>query len=45
LAGLGAGIVVGFWVRPRYKLIDKKEEEIKLDEEYFRKWEEKYMKH
>jgi membrane associated rhomboid family serine protease len=45
LAGLGAGIAVGFWLRPRYKVIEKKKEKIKLDKEYFREWEEKYMKH
>jgi len=45
LAGLGAGIVVGFWLRPRYKLAEKKKEKIKLDKEYFREWQEKYMKH
>jgi len=45
LAGLGAGIAVGFWLRPRYKLAEKKKEKIKLDKEYFREWEEEYMKH
>ncbi|MBS3055005.1 MAG: rhomboid family intramembrane serine protease [Candidatus Aenigmarchaeota archaeon] len=45
LAGLGAGIVVGFLIRPRYKVAEKKKEKIKLDEEYFREWEKKYMKH
>jgi hypothetical protein len=45
LAGLAAGIAIGFWVRPKYKLPEKsKEEKVKLDMEYFRKWEEKYIK-
>ena len=43
LAGLGAGIVVGFLIRPRYKVAEKKKEKIKLDEEYFREWEKKYF--
>jgi membrane associated rhomboid family serine protease len=45
LAGLCAGIFIGFWIRPRYKVAEKKKEKIKIDEEYFRRWEEKYMKH
>lgn len=45
LAGLAAGIAMGFWIRPKYKLPEKKKEEkVKLDMEYFRKWEEKYIK-
>ena len=45
LAGLCAGIFIGFWIRPRYKVAERKKEKIKIDEEYFRRWEEKYMKH
>lgn len=45
LAGLAAGIVYGFMLRPNYKLPEKeKKDEIKFDEEYFREWEEKYIK-
>lgn len=44
LAGLSAGAVVGLWLRPKYKLPKKKKKRmIKLDEDYFRKWEKKYM--
>ena len=45
LAGLGAGIIVGFLLRPRYKVAEKKKEKIEFDEKYFREWEEKYIKH
>jgi len=44
IGGLLAGIVIGFWLRPKYKVVDAKKEKIKLDENYFREWEEKYMK-
>jgi len=44
LAGLGAGIVVGLWLRPNYKVVEKNKEKVKLDEDYFREWEEKYIK-
>ncbi|HLC39583.1 MAG TPA: rhomboid family intramembrane serine protease [archaeon] len=45
LAGLSVGIIFGMWLRPKYKLPEeKKKDEIKFDEEYFRKWEEKHMK-
>ena len=45
LAGLAGGIVIGLWLRPKYKLPEKKKEDkIKLDEEYFREWEERYIK-
>jgi membrane associated rhomboid family serine protease len=44
LAGLSAGVVFGMWLRPKYKLPKKKKEDkVELDEEYFRKWEEKYI--
>lgn len=45
LAGLGTGIIIGFLIRPMYKVTEKKEKKIKLDEKYFREWEERYMKH
>jgi hypothetical protein len=45
LAGLAAGITIGLWLRPKYKLPEKKKEDkIKLDKEYFKRWEEKYIK-
>ena len=45
LAGLAAGITIGLWLRPKYKLPEKKKEDkIKLDKECFKKWEEKYIK-
>jgi len=44
IGGLLAGVAVGFWLRPKYKVVDAKKEKIKLDENYFREWEEKYMK-
>jgi len=44
LAGLFAGIFIGFRLRPKYKLPEKqKKDEIKFDEEYFKEWEKKYM--
>ncbi len=45
LAGLFVGIAIGISIRPKYKLPEqKKKTRFKLDEEYFRRWEEKYMK-
>jgi hypothetical protein len=32
-------------IRPRYKVTEKKKRKIEFDQEYFRKWEEKYIKH
>lgn len=44
LAGLAAGIVIGFFMRPKYKLPEtQKKDEMRFDEEYFREWEKKYM--
>lgn len=44
LAGLAAGIAIGFYLRPKYKLPEtQKKDEMKFDEEYFREWEKKYM--
>jgi len=44
LAGLAAGIICGFVLRPKYKLPEtKKKDEMKFDEDYFREWEKKHM--
>ena len=43
LTGLLAGTLIGFYLRPKYKLPEKKKDEMKFDEEYFREWERKYM--
>ena len=46
LAGLAAGIAIGFWLRPKYMLPKKKKgKKVKLDKKYLREWEEKYMNH
>ncbi|HKZ45364.1 MAG TPA: rhomboid family intramembrane serine protease [archaeon] len=44
LSALFFGVVIGLYWRKKYKITEKKKEKIKIDEEYFREWEEKYMK-
>ena len=43
LGGLAAGIAIGLVLRPKYKLAEKKKDEMKFDEEYFKEWEKKYI--
>jgi hypothetical protein len=44
LSALILGILIGLFWRKKYKITDKKEERVVLDDKEFKKWEEKYMK-
>jgi membrane associated rhomboid family serine protease len=44
ISALAAGIVIGILWMKRYRVVEKRHAKKKIDENYFREWEERYMR-
>jgi membrane associated rhomboid family serine protease len=44
ISALAAGIAIGLIWRSKYRVVEKKRKKVKIDDGYFRRWEDEYMK-